>query len=80
MTTVSVVEAKDRLSALISAAEAGETVTITRHGRPVAELRPTGQGKVCDPASIEWITRQTAHIPYSEKTGAQIVREMRDED
>ena len=31
-------EAKDRLSELVSAVEAGEEVTITKHGRPVARL------------------------------------------
>jgi prevent-host-death family protein len=80
MSVVSVVEAKNRLTSLIDAAEAGETVTITRHGRPVAELRPISSGKVFDPRSIDRIRAQLAHIPRSEKTGAEIVREMRDED
>jgi prevent-host-death family protein len=39
MTTVSLSEAKDKLSALVEAAEtAHEVVTITRHGREVAVL------------------------------------------
>lgn len=33
-------EAKTRLSELLAAAEAGESVTITRRGRPVARLVP----------------------------------------
>lgn len=37
---VSVAEAKNRLPALIRAMEDGETVIITRHGRPVAWLAP----------------------------------------
>jgi antitoxin (DNA-binding transcriptional repressor) of toxin-antitoxin stability system len=80
MTTVSVAEAKDRLAALLTAAEAGETITITRHGKPVAELRaPSGKRKF-DPKSIDWIHEQTKHLPKSPITGAEIVRQMRDED
>jgi prevent-host-death family protein len=40
MTAYSVADAKNRLPALIAAAERGEAVTITRYGKPVAELRP----------------------------------------
>jgi prevent-host-death family protein len=80
MSTFSVAEAKDRLPALITAAQAGETVTITRHGAPVAELRgvtPTGG---VDPASIDWIARQLGGLVPSPTTGAEAVRAMRDED
>jgi prevent-host-death family protein len=37
---VSTAEAKNRLTELIRAVEGGELVTITRHGRPVAQLGP----------------------------------------
>lgn len=40
MATYSVAEAKNRLPALIDKAIEGEQVVITRHGKPVAELRP----------------------------------------
>lgn len=39
MTTVGLAEAKATLSALIDRVEKGETITITRHNEPVAELR-----------------------------------------
>jgi prevent-host-death family protein len=38
-------EAKSRLSELVAAAEAGETIVLTRNGRPVAELRPAVEPK-----------------------------------
>ena len=41
---VSVAEARSRLPGLIRAVEAGEQVTITRHGRPVAQLAPPPAG------------------------------------
>lgn len=37
---VSVAEAKNRLPELIRAVEAGESVVITRNGKPVAQLTP----------------------------------------
>jgi prevent-host-death family protein len=40
MTTVTAYEAKTHLPRLIRAVEQGETVIITRHGRPVAKLAP----------------------------------------
>lgn len=40
MRTVSATEASRRFSDLLDAIERGETVTVTRGNRPVAELRP----------------------------------------
>jgi prevent-host-death family protein len=40
MGTHSVAEAKNRLPELIDRALKGEGVVITRHGRPVVELKP----------------------------------------
>jgi prevent-host-death family protein len=38
MRHVAIAEAKDRLSELVAAAEAGEEIVITRHGKPAARL------------------------------------------
>jgi prevent-host-death family protein len=35
-------EAKNKLSALLDRVEQGEEIVITRHGRPVAKLVPSG--------------------------------------
>ena len=43
MTKVSAYEAKTHLPRLLRAVEQGETVIITRHGRPVAQLGPVRQ-------------------------------------
>lgn len=40
MSTVGSFEAKTKLAELLDKVEAGETVTITRHGKPVAQLVP----------------------------------------
>ncbi len=43
MRKVSVAEAKNRLSELIVQVEAGEEISVTRHGKPVARLVAAGQ-------------------------------------
>lgn len=40
MATVSIKEARDRLTALARRVEKGETVTVTRNGKPVFDLVP----------------------------------------
>ena len=42
MTSVGSFEAKTKLAELLDRVEAGETVTITRHGKAVAKLVPAG--------------------------------------
>lgn len=45
MTTVSIREAKNRLTELARRVEAGERVTVTRHGKPAFDLVPHGKQK-----------------------------------
>lgn len=45
MREIGAFEAKTHLSELLAAAEAGESVLITRRGAPVARLVPAGQGR-----------------------------------
>ena len=42
---IAISEAKTRLSALVNAALAGKEVILTKHGRPVAEIRPFATAK-----------------------------------
>jgi prevent-host-death family protein len=44
MTTVSIKDAKNRLTELARLAEKGETVVITRNGEPIADLVPHKTG------------------------------------
>jgi prevent-host-death family protein len=41
MATVGAYEAKTHLPQLLERVERGETITITRHGRPIAVLQPS---------------------------------------
>lgn len=50
-TIVGSYEAKTHLPALLARVEAGETVTITRHGHPIARLVPVNDVRMGD---AEW--------------------------
>jgi prevent-host-death family protein len=82
MTDYPLVKAKEQLSRLIDKALAGEEVTITRHGKPVVDLRPrsaSGQGRPKS-ALIDEIASRAKLLPPLKESAAEIVRRMRDED
>ena len=80
MSTHSVAEAKNRLPELIDRALKGEDVIITRHGRPVAELRPIPKpvGPVT-PEALDWLAARRVGKRAAEDAGT-FVRKMRDEE
>ena len=43
MKTVAVFEANSRLSEILAAVERGEEYTVTKHGKPIARIVPSGQ-------------------------------------
>ena len=64
MSTVSAYDAKTHLPRLLRAAERGETVIITRHGKPVAQLGPVQDRRREEIlAAIERIKRARAKRP-----------------
>ena len=80
MTNHSVADAKNNLSALIDRALEGEGVVITRHGRPVVELRPVkAPARAITAADIDWLARHRVGRRSPRDTG-QLVSEMRDEE
>ena len=78
MKTVSVAEAKAHLSDLISRAAEGETVNITRRGKPVAQLVPAQkQPKKVD---VDMLRKITQGMPLQKQSAGDFIREMRDSD
>lgn len=74
--------AREELSRLIDQAQSGEVVTITRDGKPVAELRafdiaPKLRSSV---HLIDDIAARAKLRPWVGKSAADILREMRDEE
>nr|WP_294529446.1 type II toxin-antitoxin system prevent-host-death family antitoxin [uncultured Rhodopila sp.] len=52
--TVTLADAKTHLSALITEAEEGAEITITRHGRPVARIVGAPRGVARTPGDWGW--------------------------
>ena len=78
MAHYSIADAKNRLPSLVSASERGERVTITRHGKPVAELRPVAERrKRVSPASLDWLEQQLADLPVSEEDSVEQLDALR---
>jgi prevent-host-death family protein len=82
MASYSVAEAKDRLPALLAAAERGEAVTITRRGKPIVEFKPVrpAESKRVSRESIDELARALAAFPPQDVDAGTFVRAMRDAD
>jgi prevent-host-death family protein len=80
MAAYSIAEAQDKLSELVDAANAGEAVTLTRSGKPVAVLKPAGEGpRAATPEMLELLAGARALWPRQGDDAATLVRKMRDE-
>jgi len=76
--TIGAFEAKNRLSELLQLVENGEEVTITRHGKAVAKLVPTGkadQDKVQE--ALEWLKRTRKERTLDGLTIKELINEGR---
>ena len=78
MSEVSVAQAKAHLSEILDRVEAGETVTITRRGRPIARL--SGVQATKKPIDFEALKKFRESMPTLSRSSAELIREMRDED
>ena len=73
-TTVGAYEAKTHLPALLAQVERGETVTITRHGRPIARLIPSDIHRPAEQIFVE-----LDRLRQGVTTGGMSIREMIEE-
>jgi prevent-host-death family protein len=81
MGTHSVAEAKNRLPELIDRALKGEGVVITRHGRPVVELKPIPElARPPSPADLDWLAAHRIRRLSGTDDAGTLVSKMRDED
>lgn len=76
MLTVTLVEAKARLSELLDKVAAGEEVVITRHGRPAARIAAVSPPK----QPIADLSAFRATMPRLRKPSHVLIRQMRDEE
>jgi prevent-host-death family protein len=75
---VSLAEAKAHLSELVDRVEGGESIEITRRGRPVARL--TAVARPRKPVDVAMLQALTESLPRQPQDAADLVREMRDAD
>jgi prevent-host-death family protein len=76
METVGAFEAKTHLGELLDRVARGESVTITRHGKPVAQLVPTPPAQERDRADV---IRDLLDFSKGRKLEGMSIREMIDE-
>jgi len=72
---VSVTEARREWSKLLAAVEAGESVIITRYGKPVAHLVPPGGA-----ARLPDGSRLRASMPPMRESAGEFIRKLRDDE
>ncbi len=78
METVSLAAAKAHLSELVERVAGGETVCITRRGKPIARIVAVQpERKRIDMAALRALTDS---MPFQEESAGDFVRRMRDED
>ena len=77
MVTVSLAQAKARLSELLDKVEAGQEVVITRRGKAVAHLSAAVHPK--KPLPLRELARFRAGMPRLRRPAAELLREVRDE-
>ncbi len=81
MATYGVAEAKNKFTHLLDRVEKGESITITRHGKPVAELKAAPRLTLEERRALlrEFAERRAAQPPLG-ISAAELVRGMRDGD
>ncbi len=75
--TVGSYEAKTHLSALLERVAKGETITITKHGVPVAKLVPVGDGK--PKRDVKQVIEELLEFRKQHSLGGLSIREMIEE-
>ncbi|TPN33631.1 type II toxin-antitoxin system prevent-host-death family antitoxin [Mesorhizobium sp. B2-3-3] len=78
MDEINLADAKARLSELIDRVEAGDSIDITRRGKPVARL--TAVAKPRKPIDAAVLRSLTATMQPQTESAADLVRAMRDGD
>jgi len=79
MINVNARQARTKLSDLLTAVERGETITITRRGRAVAQLTPPPPQ---EPGPLPDLTefRNSIKVKPGSPSGSELIRRMRDEE
>ena len=74
MKTVGAFEAKAHFSQLLDKVENGESITITRHGEPVAQLVPTKPAR--DPQALEALVEEIKRTRKGRSLGGIKIKDL----
>lgn len=78
MDAINLADAKAHLSELVDRVEAGDSIDITRRGKPVARL--TAVTRPRKSVDVDLLQALTATLPAQAEDAADLVRSMRDGD
>ena len=78
MASINLADAKSRLSELVDRVEAGDSIDITRRGKPVARLTAAAKPRKRIDAAL--LRALTASMPPQGEDAETVVRAMRDGD
>jgi prevent-host-death family protein len=78
MKMVNLAHAKAHLSELVEEAASGETICITRRGKPIAQISAIARPR--KPIDIAALRALTETMPMQPESAGEFVRRMRDED
>ena len=76
MTAYSVANAKNTLPRLIDRALEGEEVVITRHGKPMVELRPVPSKHLAKMGTYDWLRTRRRSRPAIGMTSIEILDQL----
>jgi len=78
MNPINLADAKAHLSELVDRVVAGDSIEITRRGKPVARL--TAVSRPRKPINIAALRALSATMPVQDQTAETVVRAMRESD
>jgi prevent-host-death family protein len=78
MDAISLTDAKAHLSELVDRVEAGDSIDITRRGKPIARLTAVARPRKRVDAML--LQALTATMPPQAEGAADLIRSMRDDD
>ncbi|RJG45403.1 type II toxin-antitoxin system prevent-host-death family antitoxin [Mesorhizobium sp. DCY119] len=78
MSTVNLADAKAHLSELIGRVAEGDTVRITRRGKPIAQL--SSVKKTLQPIDLAALKSITDQMPAQRQSAGEFMRDVRDGD
>lgn len=81
MRSYSIAEARNQLSKLVDRALKGESVTITRHGHAVVELKPIQpHPRAVTAVDVDWLDAHRVGKAVPKEDAGALVSRMRDEE